>query len=307
MTGEKRIVIAGGSGFIGRALTEKFSSRGFKVVILTRTPQQREDGVREVAWNGEHLGEWIQYLDGALAVVNLTGKNINCPHTPENLDSLIASRVDSVRTIAAAFEHIKIPPRVWVQASATGFYGDTKDHACNESAPAGNNALAKICQHWEGAFYAAKAPKTRKVILRIGFVLGRDGGALPVLGRLTKCFLGGAAGNGRQYVSWIHLADLAQMFAIAVDRERFTGTFNAVAPNAVTNAELMRALRRTLHRPWCPPAPEFIVRLGSELMRSEATLALSSSRCVPERFLAGEFQFQFPELADALHDLYRKN
>ena len=128
---QKRIVIAGGSGFIGRALAREFSTRGFEVVVLTRSPRQRADGVREAAWDGEQAGEWISFLDGAEAVINLAGKNINCPHTPENLRGITASRVNSVNAIAAAIGKIQTPPRVWVQASAVGFYGDTGDAACN--------------------------------------------------------------------------------------------------------------------------------------------------------------------------------
>jgi len=301
----KRIVIAGGSGFIGRALAKEFSARNFDVVILTRTPCERAGGIREIEWDGKHIGEWIVFLDGAEAVINLAGKNINCPHMPENVRVLTASRVDSVNAIAAALEHVKIPPRVWVQASATGFYGDTGDAACDETSPTGKDTLAEICRQWEGAFAAANAPKTRKVVLRIGFVLGSDGGALPVLGRLTKWFLGGAAGGGRQYISWIHLADLVRMFAAAVERENMTGTFNAVAPGAVTNAEFMRELRRALHRPWSPPVPAFAVRLGARLMKSEPSLALAGQRCVPGKFLEVEFPFQFSHLRAALENLRR--
>jgi hypothetical protein len=317
----KRIVIAGGSGFIGRALAKEFLARNFEIVVLTRSPRKRADGVREVAWDGGHVGEWMQFLDGADAVINLTGKNINCPHTPENLRGITASRVGSVNAIAAAISQIKKPPRVWVQASATGFYGDTGDIACDESAPVGSDTLANVCRQWEAAFRGgdASSPQvalsqagcdegvaaTRKVALRIGFVLGRDGGALPVLSRLTKWFLGGAAGSGRQYISWIHLADLVRMFVTAVENENLSGTFNAVAPNAVTNAEFMRELRRVLHRPWSPPAPEFAVRIASRLMGSEASLALVSQRCAPKKFLEAGFQFQFAELVPALNDLCR--
>jgi uncharacterized protein (TIGR01777 family) len=301
----KRIVIAGGSGFIGRALAEEFSTRGFEVVVLTRSPRLRMDGVREVAWDGATVGGWIQWLDGAEAVINLAGKNINCPHTPENLRSITASRVDSVNAIAAALGKVVNPPRVWVQAGATGFYGDTGDVACDEAAPAGASALAEVCRQWEATCVAAKIAQPRKVVLRIGFVLGRDGGALPVLNKLTKWFLGGAVGSGRQYISWIHLADLVRMFVAVVGNEMLSGTFNAVAPGAVTNAEFMRALRRVLGRPWSPPAPAFAVRLGSRLMGSEASLALLSQRCVPKKFLAAGFQFQFSELVPALNDLCR--
>ena len=302
----KRIVIAGGSGFIGRALAQEFSAQNFEVIILTRTPRARTGNVREVEWDGKHIGEWIQNLDGAEAVINLTGKNINCPHTPENLRAIIASRVNSVNVIAAALEHVKNPPRVWVQASAVGFYGDTGNNSVDENSSVGSDALAKICEQWEAAFDHASTPKTRKVALRIGFVLGRDGGALPVLSKLTKWFLGGAVGNGQQYISWIHLADLVQMFVSVVKLEKLAGTFNAVAPDAVNNADFMRELRRALHRPWCPPAPEFAVRFGAWLMKSEASLALISQRCAPEKFLELEFQFQFPQLRGALEDLCRE-
>jgi uncharacterized protein (TIGR01777 family) len=156
---------------------------------------------------------------------------------------------------------------------------------------------------WEDAFHTAATPATRKVALRIGFVLGRDGGALPVLRRLTQWFLGGAVGNGRQYISWIHLADLTQMFAAAMANEALSGTYNAVAPNPVTNAEFMRDLRHALHRPWSPAAPIWAVRLGSRLMQSEATLALMSCRARPQRFAEAGFTFRFDRLSAALSDL----
>ena len=299
------MVIAGGSGFIGRALAKEFLARGFEIVVLTRSPRQRGNGVREVAWDGEHAGEWISIFDGADAVINLTGKNINCPHTPENLLGITTSRVNSVMAIAAAIEKVQTPPRVWVQASAAGFYGDTGDTARDESAPIGSDTLANVCRQWEAVFATAQVPQTRKVVLRIGFVLGQDGGALPVLSKLTKCFLGGAVGNGRQYISWIHLTDLVRMFVAAVENEALSGIFNAVAPNPVTNADFMRELRRAWRRPWSPPAPAFAVKLGARLMRSEASLALVSQRCVPKKFLAAGFQFQFAEVAPALNDLCR--
>ena len=317
----KRIVIAGGSGFIGTALAREFVERGDEVIVLTRRARARRDEVREVVWDGERPGDWMRFLDGADAVVNLTGRSINCRHTPENLREIIASRVNSVNAIAAAINQLGKPPRVWVQASATGFYGDTGDTACDEAAPTGSNALANICRQWEAAFRGGDASSpltllakagcdeggaaTRKVTLRIGFVLGRAGGALPVLSKLAKWFLGGAVGSGRQYLSWIHLVDLVQMFVAAVENENLSGTFNAVAPNAVTNAEFMRALRRTLDRPWSPPAPVFAVKIGSWLMGSEASLALVSQRCVPKNFEAAGFQFRFAELASALNDLCR--
>ena len=247
----------------------------------------------------------MHFLDGADAVVNLTGKSINCRHTPENLREIISSRVKSVNALAAALAQVKTPPRVWVQASATGFYGDTKENLCDENSPAGNDSLAGICQKWEAAFDSVVAPATRKVTLRIGFVLGREAGALPVLSKLTKFFLGGAVGNGRQFISWIHLADLVQIFLAAIENEKLAGTFNAVAPQPVTNADFMRELRRVLDRPWSPPAPVFAVKAGSWLLGTEASLALVSQRCSSQKIQATGFGFQFSEVRAALENLCR--
>jgi uncharacterized protein len=299
-----RIVIAGGSGFIGSALAREFYPRYGEVVVLTRSPRQRDDGVKEIEWSGAHIGEWIQYLDGAAAVINLTGKNIKCRFTPENIRELMESRVQAVNAIAAALEHVKVPPPVWVQASAIGFYGNRQDKICDENSPNGLDTLGHVCRQWESAFNTAPAPKTRKVLLRIGFVLGRDGGALPILARMTKLFLGGSAGNGKQYISWIHLGDLTRMFSEAIQRKELTGTYNATAPNPVTNAEFMRALRRALHRPWSPPASAWAVKLGARLMKTDPSLALDGCRVVPRRFTEAGFQFQFSELGAALKDIF---
>ena len=300
----KRIVLAGGSGFIGQALAKTLLARGYEVVVLTRTPR-KDTRVREMEWDGAHIGEWIKFVDGAEAVVNLTGRNVNCPHTPENLQEILESRVDSVRAIALSFTHVKTPPRVWVQASAVGFYGDTKDCLCDENSPAGNDALAGVCKLWEDAFNSTVTPKTKRAVLRIGFVLGKNGGALPVLSKLTKRFLGGRVGNGKQFISWIHIADLTKMFVETIERENLSGTFNAVGLNPETNRFFMRELRHALHRPWSPPVPEFAVRLGARWMESEPSLALASQCCAPIRFLEAGFEYEFAKLRPALENLCR--
>ncbi len=300
---KQRIILAGGSGFVGSALSIELVRRDYEVIVLTRSPRQRADGIREIAWDGKNPGQWAPLLDNAFAIVNLTGKNINCRHTPKNLKAITASRVDSVNAIAAAIKQIQTPPQVWVQASATGFYGDTGNHTCDEAAPNGTDSLAKVCQVWESAFENADLPKTRKVILRLGVVLGNEGGALPVLAKLTKCFLGGSAGSGQQFISWIHLQDLVQMFVTAVERKDSNGTYNAVSPAPTTNEIFMKELRAALHRPWSPPAPAFAIELGASLMGTDPSLALVSQRCVPKRFLEAGFAYRFPELPSALKDL----
>jgi uncharacterized protein (TIGR01777 family) len=201
-------------------------------------------------------------------------------------------------------DHTPRPPRAWVQAGAIGIYGDREDVLCDEDSPPGNDPLAEICKAWEKAFYGVPAPKTRRVLLRIGMALGRNGGALPALDRLTTFFLGGSFGDGRQYMSWISLADVTGAFIAAIEREDFSGTYNLVAPNPATNNEFMAELRRVLHRPWCPPAPEWAIHIGARLLKTEPSLALAGCRCAPKRLLESGFTFQYPELPAALKKLH---
>lgn len=300
----KRIVIAGGSGLIGSALAKEFVARNFAVVVLTRSPKPRDDGIGEVEWDGQHIGEWIQLLNGAEAVINLAGKSINCPHTPENVQEMIASRVNSVNAVGAGIYHVNPPPKVWVQASAVGFYGNQGDTICDESSPPGNDTLAEICKQWEATFAEAKMPKTRKLLFRIGPVLARDGGMLPVLEKLTRWFLGGYAGSGEQFISWIHISDLVRLFVDAVGREDLLGTFNAVAPEPATNKDFMRELRKALHRPWSPPAPEWVVRFGARWMKTEPSLALAGCRAVPRKLAESGYPFEFQDLPSAFKNLF---
>jgi uncharacterized protein len=304
---KKRVVLAGGSGFIGQILVRELLRQGWEVVVLTRNLREREEGgVQEVEWNGETAGAWVGHLDGAEAVINLAGRNINCRHTPENLREILESRVQPIRAIAAGMEHVKRPPRLWLQAGAVGLYGNRHDEWCNERTATGAGRLAEVCRRWEETFFTAPAPQTRRILFRLGIVLSRDGGALPLLANYTRWFLGGAAGSGRQYISWIHQADLVRMFQLALEFDNYlAGTYNAVAPNPETNASFMRALRGALYRPWCPPVPAWLVRLSCQLTQSEPSLALEGCRCTPKRFLESGFEFKFPDLPGALKDIYR--
>lgn len=302
----KRIILAGGSGFIGRALAPVLLAKGYNVLLLGRGAPHREGGVDHLQWDGRTLGGWASAIDGAEAIVNLTGKNINCRHTTENRREIIRSRVDSVCVLGDAVAACQDPPKVFVQTSGVGFYGDTRNHVADEDAPLGSDFTADVCRQWEGAFKALDLPATRKVILRLGVVLGRDDGALPVLEKLTRWFLGGAVGSGRQFLSWIHVSDVVRMFEAALEQTELAGIFNATAPAPVTNSEFMRELRHALHRPWSPPVPAPFARAGAWLMGSDGDLALLSSRCVPTRFLEHGFQFQFANLRDAFANLFPK-
>jgi len=297
-----RIVIAGGSGFIGSALAAHFTAQGNDVVVLTRTARAREDGVREVAWNGRSFGPWATELDGAAAVINLTGKNINCRHTDKNRREIIASRVVSVRAIADAIGASVTPVPVWVQASAVGIYGNAGDALCDESAPHGNDFMADVCEQWEAAFRAALTPDTRRVVLRFGVVLGRDGGALPMLATLARWGLGGTVGSGRQYMSWIHRDDLVSIVKRAITTP-MSGPYNAANHVPETNAAFMKRLRSAVHRPWSPPAPALAVKLGAYIIGTEPSIALDGQRCIPRRLDDEGFAFGHEDLSQTLHEL----
>lgn len=301
MAAARKVVLAGGSGFLGRSLARALESRGDAPVILTRSP--RPGPTREVAWDGKTVGPWCSELEGASAVVNLTGRSVDCRYTPENRREILASRLDSVRVLGEALRLCASPPPVWVQAVSLAILGNSGDTPCDEDSPPGQGFSVDVCRQWEAACAEQCPPATRMVLLRIGFALGRDGGALDTLARLTRWGLGGRVGSGRQYVSWLHLEDLDALFLRALEDASMRGVYNATGPSPVTNAEFMRTLRHVLHRPWSPPVPTWAVRLGARWMGTEPELALSGRRGLPRRLQGEGFVFRHTDLARALEDL----
>ena len=299
-----KVILAGGTGFIGTALARRLRERGHEVVVLTRRqPRRRGDGVREVPWDGRTAGNWAAELEGAHALVNLAGSTINTVHNAENRRRITESRVDSVRALGAALRACRQPPSAWVQASAVGIYGHG-ERCCTEDAPTGEGFKPGVCRLWEQAFREQCPESVRAVVLRVGVVLGRRGGAYPPLARVTKLFLGGAAGDGRQGLSWILLDDLEEIFLRAVENDAMRGVYNACAPEPVSNAEFMRALRSSLGRPWAPPAPAFLIRLVAPLvMRTDPSLVLQGQYAVPARLEAEGFRFRAPRIESALRAL----
>jgi uncharacterized protein len=301
----KRIIIAGGTGFIGRGIARELQQRSADVVILTRNPDRSPQSGRHVAWDGKTLGDWTRDVDGAEAVINLAGKNVNCRYTPRALAEIDESRVNAVTAMNTAIAQAKNPPRVIVQAATTAIYGDTGDEWVDETQPPGYGVPPLTALKWEHAFATHPTPQTRRVTLRISFVLGRDGGALSMLSMLTKCFLGGAVGSGRQYISWVHIDDLVRLVVRAIDDQSISGIYNVATPNPLTNAQFMSELRRAHGRPWCPPTPAALVRLGCLIMRTEPVLALTGRRVLPKRLTDTGFAFRFPALSEALSDIIR--
>jgi uncharacterized protein (TIGR01777 family) len=297
-----RIVVAGGTGFIGRRLARVLAADGKDVVVLSRGEADVK-GARVARWDGRTVGPWREEFEGAQAVVNLSGHPVNCRWTPNNRRRIVESRIETSRVFCQAIRSCTNPPSAWVNASAIGYYGDTGPRETSEAGRNGTGFLGETCRKWEDEVTNCPATATRKVRLRIGFVLGRDGGALPLLLGLTRNFLGGAAGDGSQYVSWIHVDDLVAMIRWVIE-EPVEGAFNATAPEPVTNATLMAGLRHAVGRPWAPPAPSGAIRLIAPLLMGvEPELVLGSSRVVPQAALGRGFTFKYPQLKDALADL----
>jgi uncharacterized protein len=303
----RKLVLPGGSGFIGTALAEQFAREGWEVVILSRQPAPPQGTIRTVVWDGRTAGPWTAELAGAEAVINLAGRSIGCVHTPENRRQILSSRIDAVRAIAAAVAQCRLPPLVLIQASAIGLYGDAGDRICDETSPAATDFLAGVVATWEATFFGEKAAGgPRRVALRNGHILGRRGGLLAPLARLTRLFLGGATGNGRDYLSWLHVADYGAICQWIIAHPECQGAYNATAPAPASNAEFMRELRKVLHRPWSPPVPAWMVKLTARfVMGVDPSLAVGGCRAMPRRLLAEGFVFRYPRLGEALGDLTR--
>jgi len=210
-----------------------------------------------------------------------------------------------VEALGKVLNKCTTPPLVCVQAASLAIYGNPGATLCDETAPPGSGFSVEVCRRWEEAFNNLEVPSTRKVLLRIGFVLGADGGALEPLARLARFGLGGPAGSGHQYISWLHVADLNRMFLWAIDSEDPVGTYNATGPAPVTNAEFMATLRTAVGRPWSPPVPAWLVRVGAWAMRTEPELVLTGRRCTPRRAISQGFKFTYPALDAALGDILK--
>lgn len=306
---KQRIILAGGRGFLGTALARTFVARGDEVIVLTRAPQRRNDGVTEIAWDAKLTGDWMRLVDGSDVVINLTGKSVDCRYTEENRRLIIASRVDSTRVLGEAIARAKQPPKVWLNCSSATLYKHSFDRPMDESGEVGATPEAKdafsieVIQKWEQVLERAQTPQTRKVALRITLVLGKGGGVYPVFRRLAKLGLGGAMGSGRQYVSWIHEQDFCRAVEWIIAHEQLSGPINLAAPGPLLNRELMRQIRKAYGMPIGLPATEWMLEIGAFFIRTETELIIKSRYVVPGRLLASGFKFQFPELSGALIDL----
>jgi hypothetical protein len=304
------IVIAGGSGFLGVSLATHLIESGRSVVILSRHPPRIAGPWRHVEWDARTLGDWSSELDGAAGLVNLVGRSVDCIKTPDHQDEILRSRIESTRVLGAAMRVIACPPPVWVQMSTAHIYGDPPSAVCSEDSPPGYGLAPFVAQAWEDAFRASVLPTQRQVIFRTSFVIGRDrgcgSGALARLAGLARLGLGGTVGSGRQGLSWIHEADLNRLFQRALTDANMQGAYIATSPHPVSNRMFMKELRRAVGIPLGLPATEWMVRLAAPLLlKTDPELALYGRYVVSQRLAQESFEFQFPNLRNALQDLLR--
>jgi uncharacterized protein (TIGR01777 family) len=300
-----KIVIAGGSGFLGRPLAAALAADGHDIVTLTRgAAAGGPTNARAVTWTPDgSTGRWAAEIDGAGAVVNLAGESIAGRRwTAEQKRRILDSRVSATRSLVAAILAAKTPPPVFVSGSAVGYYGPRGDEKIPEGTPPGTDFLADVCVQWEGEAMRAKTA-TRLVCLRTGLALERDGGALPQMLPPFRFGAGGPVGSGRQYWPWIHRADWIALVQWALRTPAVAGAINGTAPNPVTNAEFAKALGRAMRRPAFMPAPAFALKLLLGEMAD--ALLLSGQRAVPERPEQLGFVFRYTRIDDALASLFR--
>ncbi len=308
-----RIVIAGGSGFLGSPLAEVYAEEGHDVRVLTRglePGESRHDpgtgvpGVTRVGWAPDgRSGPWASALDGADAVVNLAGASIAEQRwTPQRKAVLRDSRIIPTRSLVAAIASVSAPPPVLVSASGVNYYGAGRDEIKTEDSPAGDDFFAHLAEDWEQEARKAEGGRTRVALVRSGLVLERSGGALARMIPPFRMFVGGRMGSGRQYMSWIHRIDWVEMVRWIIETPAACGPFNAAAPEPVTNRQFARALGRALHRPSLVPAPGFALRLM--LGELADPLLLTGQRAVPARARRMDFHFRYPTIEQAFRGMF---
>ena len=301
-----RIVITGGTGFIGTALSRSLTDTGYEVVVLSRKPKQHDltghGSIRIVDWDGCTVGDWVQEMEGAFGVINLAGENLATGRwSEEKKRRILESRTNAAQVLVRSIRQISNKPQVLIQASAIGFYGDRGDELLDESANAGGGFLADIARQWEASVQNMLSLGVRSVIVRIGVVLGDTGGMLMrILPFFRKC-LGGPWGNGRQWLSWVHLSDVIGAMKFLLEKSDLKGSFNLSSPTPVQVKEFCRVLAEVLDRPAVFRVPALVLRLALGDMARE--LLLTGQRVMPKRLLEAGYEFQFALLSTALQDL----
>ena len=303
----KKIIIFGGSGFLGINLAKALLKKKYEVVIVSRNRPKEQGAWKFVVWDAQTLGDWVQTIDHAEAFVNLVGRTVDCIKTAENCDAILRSRVDATKLIGQALKTLETEPKTWVQMSTAHRYGDSKEVTCDESSTFGYGLAPFVGEKWEEAYEQSVLSNIRQVIVRTSFVLGMSGGALKTMAQLTMFGLGGKVGDGEQGISWIHEEDMNRIFIDAIENEKRVGAYIATAPSPVSNEVYMKALRKALGVKIGLPAYAWMVKLGAMLiMRTDPDLVLAGRYCVPKRLEDEGFEFLYPRIDEAFEDLFLK-
>lgn len=297
----RKIILFGASGFLGTHLTRWLREQGAEVRTVSRNPSTTPDTIH---WDGEHLGDWVNALNGADAVINLCGHTVNCRYHAANRRAIRASRLTTTTLLAQAIGRCVLPPRVWLNASSATIYRDARDRPMTEvDGELGEGFSVRVCQDWEAAFFQPKLPSTRRVALRTSLVLGEgENSVYPTLRRLVRLGLGGRMGDGGQKVSWLHLDDFCRAVGFLLTHE-LAGPVNLTAPEPLENHTWMRQLRKSLDCPRGLPNPAWTLALGAIFLRTEPELILKSRWVLPERLRAAGFTFLYPTAEEAFAQL----
>lgn len=297
-----KCAVSGGTGFIGRRIVDRLLRDGHHVGVWSRNPgTEKRTGVASYLWDplqGEPPTESVNSMD---AIIHLAGENVAQRWNAEVKRRIRDSRVLGTRRLVDTIARVQHKPKVLVCASAIGYYGDRGDETLTENSPPGRGFLAEVCQAWEAEADRAAEFGLRVMKLRIGFVLGKDGGALAQMSPIFRAGLGGRLGSGKQWMPWIHVEDVAELFASAAE-STVSGVWNATSPNPVTNRDFTREMGRALHRPAVNPVPGFALKI---VFGELGQHMLDSARVVPEAALKAGAKFRYPELGGALRELLR--
>ena len=305
-----KIIIAGGRGFVGSRLSEFLLPKKYEVIILTRnfaaSEQSTSDSVKYVKWDAQTSDGWLEYAENATAIINLAGENIGSGlWTARKKKRILNSRLNAGKAITDAVKKANSKPKVVIQASGIGYYGNTGDRIVDESSPNGTGFLADIGREWEQSVQEVNNYDVRLAILRFGVVLGKDGGFLDRATLPFRFFIGGHLGSGEQWISWIHIEDLVRIIEFMIQKENLEGIYNVTSPDPVKSKQFFRTIGKVMQRPSIFPVPSFILKIVLGEMANE--LILSGQRVSSKKLLDANYQFVYEELNDALKDILEEN
>lgn len=299
----KKLIIAAGTGFLGKVLIKHFGGNTDEIIILTRAKSQSNKNIRYVNWDAKTITGWEKELEGADVLINLTGKSVDCRYTRKNKREIMASRINSTTILNKAVMQCNNPPKLWLNSSTATIYRHSLDKQMDEvNGEIGFDFSMNVAKAWERAFFQTETPNTKKTALRTSIVLGTEGGAFPVLKKLAKVALGGRQGNGRQFVSWIHEADFAGAVQFIIENE-MEGIVNVVSPDPIRNSDFMQAIRKRVNIPFGISTSKTLLELGAMIIGTEPELVLKSRNVIPQRLLQSGFRFKHGTIDKALKDL----